>query len=55
MTVDVEDDGSTDVAGAVVVWAETAAAAIAVVAMKLAFIVKMKFLLLKIKYMDEQT
>ena len=40
-------------AGAVVVWAETTAAAMAVVAMKLAFIATMKFVLLKIKYMEE--
>ena len=39
-------------AGAVVVWAETTAAAMAVVAMKLAFIAAMKFVLLKINYMD---
>lgn len=39
-------------AGAVVVWAETIAAAMAVVAMKLAFIAIMKFVLLKIMYMD---
>ena len=40
-------------AGAVVVWAETTTAAMAVVAMRLAFIATMKFVLLKIKYMDE--
>ena len=40
-------------AGAVVVWAETTTAAMAVVAMKLAFIATMKFVLLKIQYMDE--
>ena len=39
--------------GAVVVWAETTAAAMAVVAIKLAFIATAKFLLLKINYMDE--
>ena len=46
MTVDIEDDGSTDVAGVVVVWAETTAAAMAVVAIKLAFIAMIKSALL---------
>ena len=47
MTVDVVD------AGAVVVWAETTTAAMAVVAMRLAFIARMKFVFLEIKCMDE--